>query len=393
MTVDPIIAPSEAPDAVADARRDDWSAFSRDNTIGDAGRQPDVVPVLGQLTVGVPDSVLDFFSDGDLEVRGCATRGWSHRHAGTPRQDFFAVQISDDLLIVAVADGVSAGAHSHVAAETAARSVCKLVAERWRDGEPLDWEHVSRRVSMRILEEAEYRQLVPTPTEDASIDDRLRTCLLSMSTTLVVCAMRRRPTHLGYETWLAILAGDSGAYQITSTHLNPLSGGKDQTSVIASSAVRPLPGVVTPQEDTFHLQPGGAILLCSDGIGDPVGDGSGDVGQELASRWASPPTIDAFLKDVNFYRKTFDDDRTAVGIWVRPDACLPPERGSEPEPEHQALAHGLPKSGDVADVELAAATVVPESVTERTDHLAPPEWVNEGDTRRVTGEEIEPHDQ
>lgn len=399
MTQDPMAAPAAPSTDPVDAEVVDRSAFRSDNVIGDAGRQPDVVPVAGPLTVGVPDSILDFLTDGDLELRGCATRGWSHRHAGTPRQDFFAIQVSDDLLVVAVADGVSAGASSHVAAETAARSACKLVADRWRDGEPLDWDLISRRVSMRILDEAEYRQLVSAPAPDATIDDRLRACVASMATTLVVCAMRRRATHDGYETWLAVLAGDSGVYKITDSRLEPLSGGKDPGSVISSTAVRPLPGAVTPTELTVHLQPGEALLLCTDGIGDPVGDGSGEVGTELAARWSAPPTIDGFLRDVNFYRKTYDDDRTAVGIWIRPGAVLPPE--PEPEAEPAAEPDPAPEVATAADtrvstVDLLASAVQSDlnTVVDPTpDELAPPGWVNEDAQESTTSAGVEPDEQ
>ena len=84
--------------------------------------------------------------------------------------------------------------------------------------------------------------------------------------------------------------------------------------------MRPLPGPIEPDVLDFVLAPSEALILVTDGVGDPLGDGTGELGQQLATRWAYPPTIDAFLLDVNFLRRTFDDDRTAVGVWVLPPA-------------------------------------------------------------------------
>ena len=69
-----------------------WVAALADvPAIGDPGRQREVVPVPGALTVGVPDTELDFWSMGPFELRACSSRGMSHRYAGVPRQDSFCV--------------------------------------------------------------------------------------------------------------------------------------------------------------------------------------------------------------------------------------------------------------------------------------------------------------
>jgi hypothetical protein len=332
-------APRRSPAAIAVARdRTAHPPFAAGNAIGDAGRQTEVVAAPGPLTVGIADTELDFATVDPFVVRACATRGLGHRHSGTPRQDAFAIACDEKWLVVAVADGVSQCEWSHVAATTAARATCKLVLGQAGRTDSIDWPDVSRRVSLRIVKEAEYRQLVDVARDagtpdtgvdgaggpDAAgvdhIDDRVARCRRIMSCTLVVGVVGRRPGELGgFPVELAVLAGDSGAYVLDDAGLRRAAGGKDDgDSPITSSAVRPLPGIVTPERTTFILGEDQVLLLVTDGLGDPIGDGTGEVGRELARRWRQPPTIDRFLLDVNFLRRTFDDDRTAVALWPLP---------------------------------------------------------------------------
>jgi len=53
----------------------------------------------------------------------------------------------------------------------------------------------------------------------------------------------------------------------------------------------------------------------SDGIGDALGSGTGEVGEFLAKVWRRPPSPLAFAAQAEFSRKSFDDDRTALVFW------------------------------------------------------------------------------
>ena len=286
-------------------------------TIGDGGRQAEVVATPGPLTIGVSDTELDFFSAGPLEVRACSTRGLSHRFASTPRQDAFALAADGDWLVFALADGVSEGDYSQVAAETASRAACKLVLDGAAEIATLDWTLLAGRVSKRLIEEARIRRLVDM-TDDADINVQLKMVRSVMSTTLVVGAIAVNPSSDGtHESYVVILAGDSGAYRIEGEQLMPVLGGKvDDGSGVSGGSVHPLPGASSPEVVHRQLVTGELLLLTSDGLGDPIGDGSNDVGHELARRWRTPPTIANFFADVNMRRRTYDDDRTAVGVWV-----------------------------------------------------------------------------
>lgn len=304
--------------------------FDPSNAIGDPGRQAEVRAKGGPANVGVPDTALDFLTHGPLEVRACSSRGWSHRFLGTPRQDSFCLWADDRVLVIGVADGVSESPQSQVAAETGARSAVKLAADAVARAGNVDWANLSRRVSLRIIDEAEYRQIASAAGDNPSIEDRLRATRQAMATTLIVAVIRMTPTPEGFPCEVGVVAGDSAAYVLSDGSLRPVSGGKDQSGPITSSHVRPLPGAVEPESVHFHLRPGEALVVGTDGIGDIVGDGTGEAALVLAERWAQPPTIDRFLCDVNAYRRTFDDDRTAVAVWVSADAVLPAPPAVDP---------------------------------------------------------------
>lgn len=294
-----------------------YSALASFPALGDPGRQREVVPVVGDLTVGVSDTELELLTIDPFEVRACASRGLSHRLAGTPRQDAFAVNASDDWVVVAVADGVSSGPHSHVAADTAARAAARLTVS-WLEQSDPDWVTLCGRISRRLIDEAQYRRLVALP-DDADVETQVRTVREVMATTLVVAGVQRQPQPDGsFAGVVAVLAGDSGAYRLADGGLSSLAGGKSDGATIASSSVDPLPGSGTPVVLPFTLTAPQALIVTSDGLGDPIGSGDSEVGRHLAQRWTIPPGAAEFLNDVNLLRKTFDDDRTAVGLWVLP---------------------------------------------------------------------------
>ena len=62
------------------------------------------------------------------------------------------------------------------------------------------------------------------------------------------------------------------------------------------------------------------LVLMSDGVGDPLGAGTGEVGQTLAESWRKPPYILTFAAQVEFARRSFDDDRTVIAVWPVPES-------------------------------------------------------------------------
>jgi hypothetical protein len=74
-----------------------------------------------------------------------------------------------------------------------------------------------------------------------------------------------------------------------------------------------------------------ALFVMTDGVGDPLGDAAGEVGQFLGEVWRAAPDVLTFAAQVGFARQTYDDDRTVVGVWCAQDGQLIADpRGSGP---------------------------------------------------------------
>ena len=115
-----------------------------------------------------------------------------------------------------------------------------------------------------------------------------------------------------------VTVGDSGAWVLEDETLMAIQGGKGTSGVLTSSAVAGLPKV--PKEiavSTVEIAAGAVLLLGTDGFGDPVGDGSGEVGALFrdSMRAGRVPSLHEFAHKLDFSRETFDDDRTLVAIW------------------------------------------------------------------------------
>ena len=115
--------------------------------------------------------------------------------------------------------------------------------------------------------------------------------------------------------------GDSDIWIARGRKWQPLFPVKNQGRLIASSAVDTVPGNRKPPTVVkASLEPGDLFVLMSDGVGDPLGDGEGDVGEFLADAWRRPPAPLEFAAQVQFRRRTFTDDRTVVALWIPSEA-------------------------------------------------------------------------
>jgi len=286
--------------------------------VGDGGRAfTDVVPALPTVPWTRPDTVVDGGTIGDLSVRAASVRGLSKRHYNKPRQDDYGLGCDEARawLVAVVADGVGQGDLSHDAARAAVTVTPRRVADQLAevDAEELDWEAVFRAVVGAIARRAEreFPEQAPHPTLP-EIARRMATTL-----TVVVCPSESdsetRPVYVAWvgdsSVWLRRL---DGSWEC----LTEIKGAGEEVS---SSSVAALP--VVPRHGissrTATLARGEGLFVMSDGVGDPLGDGSGEVGEFLGSVWSQPPDMLSFAAHVGFARKSFDDDRTVVGIWTQ----------------------------------------------------------------------------
>jgi serine/threonine protein phosphatase PrpC len=207
-------------------------------------------------------------------------------------------------LLIAVADGVSGSPMSHLGASTACRYAIEYLQ---RDpAVSAGWRHVLE-VCAWALVEADQRLSSRPHADPHAAEAQLATTLCLVTVTPAAGGMRVR----------AGLVGDSGLATVRDGRIIPLLGGKApvEDGVIDNSVV-PLPRVpADPHEGEWILSNAETLLVATDGIWDPVGDGAGAVGRYLADLLGGDfPDRTGFLQAVDFYRETHDDDRTLVAV-------------------------------------------------------------------------------
>jgi len=115
-----------------------------------------------------------------------------------------------------------------------------------------------------------------------------------------------------------VSVGDSAAWTLRASGLTCIGGGKNgqNDDEPFSSVVTALPAVPSSL-DIFESQilNGDVLLVMSDGVGDPLGDGSGLLGGLLKQQLRIPPPLLQLARIADFSRETFTDDRTLVAVW------------------------------------------------------------------------------
>jgi hypothetical protein len=304
--------------------------------VGDAGGQPATVVVPAGLAPTRPDTILDGARVGDIAYRAVSLRGLSHRQSGKPRQDAYQLRVSANHLWLAgcVADGVSSGDYSHLAADLACREITRVLAEAlgehpalesrhdWqRLAKSLPWQQAVDRANAAIVARANASSESGEDTPQAEVARRdARQVRQVMATTAVAFVVAAAPTAEGDIPYaVAVASGDSSALVLSEGQWHPVTSVKNAGAEVASNAVLALPREVDVEPTGGFLRPGDALAVISDGVGDPLGSGTGVVGRFLAAAWSRPPELLSFAEHVAFYRKTFVDDRTAALVWHWPD--------------------------------------------------------------------------
>lgn len=266
-----------------------------------------------------PDTVIDGWSTDLLTVRGASTRGHLHRYNGTPRQDDFAIHaVQEGRVIVAVADGVSAAQHSHVGASAATRYATGWLCTHLReDVAQTDWVALMKSVAWELNEQVQTLLGLAEPDPVRAESELATTLVCAVIEPLEPDALR---AHL-------VGIGDSGAWVLSAAGFTPILGGKAVSDEgVASSAVTGLPRVPTDLSPVVvEISHGEVLLIGTDGIGDPLGDGEGGVGKLFRDVLTGlcPPSLIEFAHAVDFSRENFDDDRTLVAVWPKQPEQIP----------------------------------------------------------------------
>jgi len=258
-----------------------------------------------------PDTLLDGWSSPELTVRLASVRGDQHRFDGRPRQDDVVVAWHEPsaTVVFAVADGVSAAPQSHVGAALVCRTaVNDLLVQLGEDKPEPDW--------TRVLQAARYQLLMRVAQGGKPDEGHLTEAARTLATTLVAGTVT--PTADGGMRVTLVRAGDSSAWCLHKGRYNPLLSEKDSGGEITSNAVAALPRLSADSRPmTYFLPDDGVLLVGTDGFGDPLGDGSGIVGELFAELAVRPPQARGLAHLLDFSRETFDDDRTLLAVWSR----------------------------------------------------------------------------
>jgi hypothetical protein len=214
-------------------------------------------------------------------------------------------------VVFAVADGLSSATAAAVGAAEACRAAVWAIHAQLDEGRPghdfpaVVWyavETLHRQAAAMLRQEPDLAQVEEL-----------------VATTLV--AGTARPGAEGIEIAL-FRVGDSGAWalDLALPRFHPLFSMKTEGDVVATS-VTALPRVPQKLEQWFgKLVPGQVLLVGTDGFGDPLGDGDGQVGALFAEHLAAPPSPLWLAHLLDFSRETFDDDRTLLALWPRNEA-------------------------------------------------------------------------
>lgn len=262
------------------------------------------------------DSMIDGGTVNGLTVRAASLRGDDHRWNCDPRQDAFGVHVLSPVdrpaapgepeLLVCVADGVGSQTYSHIGS----RLVCEVIA------------HAVTEQAASLLDPAREAQV---KSECVDLMDRLATRLeetaaargvpaKSLSTTLVAAVIGGGP---GDRQAAVFGVGDSPSWVLRGGEFYPVLGDADSPE-IASTRTDALPSGKNSVVIKFirGLKPGDMLLLCTDGLGNPMRDKG--VRDQLAAWWGGPnvPGLPQFYWQMSFRAQTYGDDRTAVCVWV-----------------------------------------------------------------------------
>ncbi|WP_086668807.1 protein phosphatase 2C domain-containing protein [Lentzea kentuckyensis] len=303
-----------------------WQGFVEPYVVGDPGRAAaGVVPLPDETAWDRKDTVLDAFTLRDgrtkiVEVRAASVRGLAHRAYGRVRQDEYACRRTTDgrYLVICVADGVSSGELSHKAAMIATRWGAKALAGILDRSEPaaLPWGPFVHSVATQI---ERYGRKLLRGREDIDAEKcDLRDVAQKLATTVLYAVVDLRPAD-GVHVAHVVTVGDTSAWVLREGgRWEPQEAVKNEGAEVYSASVQalPLPPAADPVPVRTTIRAGEALVLMTDGVGDPLGQGTGPVGRFLADAWTRPPASGVeFAAQIGFARKSFDDDRTVVAVW------------------------------------------------------------------------------
>ncbi|MET7397559.1 protein phosphatase 2C domain-containing protein [Dactylosporangium sp. NPDC005572] len=261
------------------------------------GGRPDTEPALVDPVVvhgSWCDSVFHATHDAGgtrFVIRAATVRGKAHAYDREPGQDAVGVgwSAARGALLLVAADGLGSLRDSGTVAQTAAELALDHGA-RIGPGDPLT--EIFRRVSAGL-----YREIDRGGLEGA--------------TTLVLAELR--PTRDGVLVTTCGV-GDSEAWVMRPGKWKALHHERVRDS---ENITRHLPKHQPTEGHDLVVRRGTVVIVGSDGFAGALGGEGSPLSRELDKHWPDPPSAVDFLAQVGFQDDYFNDDRSAVAVWIQ----------------------------------------------------------------------------
>ncbi|CAL9640430.1 hypothetical protein SUDANB176_06331 [Streptomyces sp. enrichment culture] len=270
-----------------------------------------------------PVVLLDGGEFGRLTVRAASVRGDSHNWEGSCRQDAMVVTRigppEAEMLLLAVADGVGSAPYSHVGSYRLSR----LAAVQFdQEAESLYAALCARNetklglIATKAVAGAVSRLRVPQDESPALHGTRPRAGQ-DYATTLHVLLV---PTDSRVRERVLCSVGDGGLLVLREgrwEYEDPDDDG-DLLDTRTDALPHAYHGV---KAKLLRTAPGEVLLLGTDGITNPLTQRNPEFAQRLGHAWGGPevPSLSDFLWQAQTRAKSYDDDRTVICLWERPE--------------------------------------------------------------------------
>jgi serine/threonine protein phosphatase PrpC len=246
-----------------------------------------------------PGLVADYGTIGPIVLAAASTTGRTHAHRGGQRQDAYGFKLISDVLVCAVADGVSStrfgGLGADVAVATALSSADVLPPGATRHD--LEWLQFAAGRATRAVQ-----KLADGIPEEAS----------QFASTLVLAAIRRSRGR-GFLHLNVLSIGDSSALELTPRNeVNVIVGPRSKKD---SQKLRDyIPDSASRLVGAKCIIPArSALLLVTDGLADDLRD-SETVRHWVGQQLRSATSMVAAANVLSYARQRSGDDRTFVSV-------------------------------------------------------------------------------
>ncbi|WP_258308444.1 protein phosphatase 2C domain-containing protein [Streptomyces sp. NWU339] len=255
-----------------------------------------------------PAVLLDGAQVGRLTVRAASVRGDSHNWEGSCRQDAMVVTRvgppEAEFLLLAIADGVGSAKYSHTGSHLVVRQAALH----------LDQEAESIHAALTTQDEGELRGLANKAIARAVTE---LSAGQDYATTLHVLLV---PTDARIRERVVFSVGDGGLFVLREGRWeqgNPVDDGS-----LLDTRTEALPHAYrSVKAKLLRTEPGEVLLLGTDGITNPLTQKDPEFAQRLANAWGGPevPSLSDFLWQAQTRAKSYDDDRTVICVWEKPE--------------------------------------------------------------------------